>query len=76
LLKGIVDMSRPLGLSVTIEGVETFDQLKILSRDIRPDLLQGFLFGSPLSALGIDTMSNTVWPFAEEMSAAKRSSRS
>ncbi|MHA6644289.1 putative bifunctional diguanylate cyclase/phosphodiesterase [Mesorhizobium sp. A623] len=76
LLKGIVDMSRPLGLSVTIEGVETFEQLEILSRDIRPDLLQGFLFGSPLSALGIDTMSSTVWPFAEEMKAAKRSGRS
>ena len=72
LLKGIVDMSRPLGLTVTVEGVETFDQLKILAQQIHPDLVQGFLFGSALSASGIETMSSTVWPFAEEMKAVKR----
>ena len=67
LIKGIVDMSRTLGLAVTVEGVETFDQLKILAQEIHPDLVQGFLFGSALSASGIQTMSSTVWPFAEEM---------
>ncbi len=72
LLKGIVDMSRQLGLNVTVEGVETFDQLKILSKQIHPDLLQGFLFGSALSASGIKTMSNTIWPFADKMKAPKR----
>jgi EAL domain-containing protein (putative c-di-GMP-specific phosphodiesterase class I) len=72
LLKGIVDMSRPLGLAVTVEGVETFDQLKILAHQIHPDLVQGFLFGSALSASGIETMSSTVWPFAEEMNAIKQ----
>ncbi len=30
LLKGIVNLSRPLGLTVTVEGVETFEQMKIL----------------------------------------------
>jgi len=69
LLAGIVNMSRPLGLTVTVEGVETFDQLRILAQEIRPDLLQGFLFGSALSASGIQTMSNTVWPFSEQMEA-------
>ena len=72
LLKGIVDMSRPLDLAVTVEGVETFDQLKILAHQIRPDLVQGFLFGSALSASGIETMSSTVWPFAEEMKAIRQ----
>lgn len=72
LLKGIVGMSRPLGLAVTVEGVETFEQLKILAQEIHPDLLQGFLFGSALSASGIETMSNTVWPFAEEMKNVRR----
>ncbi len=71
LLKGIIDMSRPLGLAVTVEGVETFDQLRILARQIHPDLLQGFLFGSALSASGIETMSNTVWPFTDEMKAGE-----
>ncbi|MEP9372453.1 EAL domain-containing protein [Mesorhizobium sp. KR1-2] len=72
LLKGIVNLSRPLGLAVTVEGVETYEQLKILSLEVKPDLVQGFLFGSALSASGIETMSNTVWPFAEEMRVAKR----
>ena len=44
LLKGIVSLSRPLGLAVTIEGVETFEQLKILAHEIKPDFVQGFLF--------------------------------
>jgi diguanylate cyclase (GGDEF)-like protein len=72
LLKGIVKLSRQLGLLVTVEGVETFEQLKILALKVRPDLVQGFLFGSALTASGIDTMSTTVWPFANEISAAKR----
>ncbi|MCC0037990.1 MAG: EAL domain-containing protein [Brucellaceae bacterium] len=66
LLKGIVNLSRPLGLAVTIEGVETFDQLKVLEHVVKPDLVQGFLFGSALTPSGIQTMSNTVWPFAAE----------
>ena len=66
LLKGIVDLSRPLGLSITVEGVENFEQLRILARDVKPDLVQGFLFGSALTASGIATMSNTVWPVSED----------
>jgi EAL domain-containing protein (putative c-di-GMP-specific phosphodiesterase class I) len=72
LLKGIVNLSRPLGLSVTIEGVETFEQLKILALEVKPDLAQGFLFGSALTASGIDTMSTTVWPFASEIKSSRR----
>ena len=74
LLKGIVNLSRPLGLTVTVEGVETFEQLKILALEVKPDLVQGFLFGSALSASGIETMSSTVWPFAKDIrDAAPRS---
>ncbi|AZO40878.1 MULTISPECIES: EAL domain-containing protein [Mesorhizobium] len=75
LLKGIVNLSRPLGLSVTVEGVETFEQLKILALQVKPDLVQGFLFGSALSASGIETMSTTVWPFAKDINTAKRAAR-
>jgi diguanylate cyclase (GGDEF)-like protein len=67
LLKGIVNLSRPLGLSVTVEGVETFEQLKILSQQVKPDLVQGFLFGAALSASGIETMSNMTWPFQNQL---------
>lgn len=75
LLKGIVDLSRTLGLSVTVEGVETFEQLKILAVEVHPDLVQGFLFGSALSSSGIETMSNTVWPFAKDIGLARISAR-
>jgi diguanylate cyclase (GGDEF)-like protein len=75
LLKGIVNLSRPLGLSVTVEGVETFEQLKILAVEVKPDLVQGFLFGSALSASGIETMSTTVWPFAKDIQTAERAAR-
>ena len=50
----------------TVEGVETFEQLKILALQVKPDLVQGFLFGAALSASGIETMSNVTWPFAAE----------
>src|SRR5690606_16882290 len=72
LLKGIVNLSRPLGLAVTVEGVETFEQLKILALNVKPDLVQGFLFGSALTSSGIETMSSVTWPFASEMQAAVR----
>ena len=72
LLKGIVNLSRPLGLTVTIEGVETFEQLKILALEVKPDLVQGFLFGAALTASGIETMSNTIWPFAKDIRDFKR----
>ncbi|MEP6565583.1 MAG: EAL domain-containing protein, partial [Mesorhizobium sp.] len=67
LLKGIVDLTRVLGLSVTVEGVETFEQLKILVHSVKPDFVQGFLFGAALSASGIETMSNVTWPFAADL---------
>lgn len=74
LLKGIVGLTRTLGLVVTIEGVETFEQLRILMQSAKPDLVQGFLFGAPLSASGIETMSNVTWPFAAELPLAKLAS--
>jgi diguanylate cyclase (GGDEF)-like protein len=67
LLKGIVALSNRLGLLVTVEGVETFDQLKILAIEVKPELVQGFLFGSALTASGIETMSTTTWPFAKQI---------
>ena len=75
LLRGVVNLSRSLGLTVTVEGVETFEQLKILALEVKPDLVQGFLFGAALSASGIETMSNTVWPFAQDIKSARRAAR-
>jgi diguanylate cyclase (GGDEF)-like protein len=75
LLRGIADLSRSLGLVVTMEGVETFEQLKVLALNVKPDLVQGFLFGSALTASGIETMSSTVWPFGSEIENVRRSSQ-
>ena len=67
LLKGVVDLSNRLGLLVTVEGVETFEQLKVLALEVKPELVQGFLFGSALTASGIDAMSAATWPFAQQI---------
>ena len=71
LLCGIVSLSRKLGLKITIEGVETFEQLKLLSGRVKPDLLQGFLFGAALSASGIEALSKKAVPFGEDISRLK-----
>jgi diguanylate cyclase (GGDEF)-like protein len=62
LLKGVVNLSRSLGLKITVEGIETYEQFQILAKEVKPDLMQGFLFGSALSASGIETMSKSIWP--------------
>lgn len=72
LLTDIVKLCRRLGLTVTIEGVETFEQLKILSQHVKPEFAQGFLFGAPLTASGIETMSTTSWPFAKDIRSNAR----
>jgi diguanylate cyclase (GGDEF)-like protein len=72
LLTKVCELSRGLGMSVTIEGVETFEQLKILATHVDPDLVQGFLFGAALTATGIETMSSMTWPFAGELRAAAK----
>ncbi|RFC66930.1 MULTISPECIES: putative bifunctional diguanylate cyclase/phosphodiesterase [Mesorhizobium] len=63
LIAGIVGLCHSLGKSVTVEGIETFDQLSALLPEARPETLQGFLFGSALTANGIKTMSTAVWQF-------------
>jgi len=66
LLKSVVQLSRSLGLAVTVEGVETLDQLKLLQQSARPDQVQGFLFGAALSPSGARTMSEGSWSFEDE----------
>ncbi|WP_336057567.1 putative bifunctional diguanylate cyclase/phosphodiesterase [Nitratireductor sp. CH_MIT9313-5] len=70
LITGVVELSRNLGLAITVEGVETFGQLKTLSVAVQPDLVQGFLFGSALSASGIKTMSQSSWALGSELQKA------
>ena len=45
----IVETAHVLGMSVVVEGVETLEQLRILQDHIRPDALQGFVLGRPMT---------------------------
>ncbi len=54
LLRGVTQLSHELGFGVTIEGVETEDQLKLIRGTGGADLVQGFLLGTPLSAAEIN----------------------
>lgn len=49
IISTILSMSRSLGLTVVAEGVETTEQLALLSA-LRCDEMQGFIFSKPLPA--------------------------
>ena len=53
LLRGIVTLSRELGLSIVIEGVETQDQLGLINKYKCADLIQGYVFSMPISSANI-----------------------
>lgn len=50
LLRSIAHMSKELDLTVTVEGVETDEQLDLISSLGMVDEIQGFLFGAPMPA--------------------------
>lgn len=47
LLRSVTQLSADLGMTVVIEGVETFDQLALLSANGAVDEVQGYLFSPP-----------------------------
>lgn len=53
-------MGRTLGLTVIAEGIERTEQLEAL-RGMSGRYAQGFLFGSPQSALGIGELLGASW---------------
>jgi diguanylate cyclase (GGDEF)-like protein len=50
LLQNVAQLGKDINLLVTAEGVETEEQLQLISENTRVDHIQGFLFGVPLSA--------------------------
>jgi diguanylate cyclase (GGDEF)-like protein len=48
LLRGVVNLARELGLEVVVEGVETEDQLMMISDNNCADIIQGYIFGTPM----------------------------
>jgi diguanylate cyclase (GGDEF)-like protein len=55
IIQAIVALGRALGLSITVEGVET-EQQRVLLRLAGCDELQGFLFARPAPAKAIDRL--------------------
>ena len=48
LLRGVVHLARELGLDVVVEGVETEAQLVLIRENNCADLIQGYIFGTPM----------------------------
>jgi EAL domain-containing protein (putative c-di-GMP-specific phosphodiesterase class I) len=52
-LRGVARMSADLGLRLVVEGVETDEQLLLISAVESVDEVQGYLFAPPLPASAI-----------------------
>ena len=55
IVRAIVNLGHNLGLHVTVEGVETAEQLAIL-RELHCEQMQGYLFARPMATLGVSEL--------------------
>jgi diguanylate cyclase (GGDEF)-like protein len=53
LLRGVARLSADLGMSVVVEGIETNEQLELISADGAVSEAQGYLFSRPVPAVRI-----------------------
>ncbi|PHR19035.1 MAG: GGDEF-domain containing protein [Hoeflea sp.] len=58
IVAGIIKLCRKLDLRCVLEGVETQDEMVILS-DLQPDLIQGYLYGKPMPVAQVLETINT-----------------
>jgi diguanylate cyclase (GGDEF)-like protein/PAS domain S-box-containing protein len=58
LLRGIAKLSADLGLSVAVEGIETVEQLTLISAEGNVSEAQGFLFSPAIPAKQIEILLN------------------
>jgi diguanylate cyclase (GGDEF)-like protein len=58
LLRGVARLSADLGMSVVVEGIETNQQLELISADGTVTEAQGYLFSRPVPALTIRQLLN------------------
>ncbi|MGJ4952229.1 putative bifunctional diguanylate cyclase/phosphodiesterase [Bradyrhizobium sp. HKCCYLS20291] len=58
LLRGVARLSADLGMSVVVEGIETNEQLELVSADGTVTEAQGYLFSRPVPALRIRQLLN------------------
>ena len=57
LLRGIVSLSRGLDIGIVVEGVETREQLSLLKKHNCADLVQGYVFSTPIAAHAIESLA-------------------
>jgi diguanylate cyclase (GGDEF)-like protein len=58
LLRGVARLSADLGMSVVVEGIETNEQLELISVDGTVTEAQGYLFSRPVPAVQIRQLLN------------------
>ncbi|MBB5703147.1 diguanylate cyclase (GGDEF)-like protein [Ochrobactrum daejeonense] len=58
LLRGVTQLSHELGLGVTVEGVETEEQLALIRVAAGADLVQGYLLGMPMPVEAIGALTS------------------
>ena len=58
LLRGVARLSADLGMSVVVEGVETNEQLELISADGTVTEAQGYLFSRPVPAIRVRQLLN------------------
>jgi diguanylate cyclase (GGDEF)-like protein len=58
LLRGVARLSADLGMSVVVEGVETNEQLELISTDGTVTEAQGYLFSRPVPAVQVRQLLN------------------
>jgi diguanylate cyclase (GGDEF)-like protein len=58
LLRGVARLSADLGMSVVVEGIETNEQLELISADGTVTEAQGYLFSRPVPAARIRQLLN------------------
>jgi diguanylate cyclase (GGDEF)-like protein len=76
LLRGVARLSADLGMAVVVEGIETNDQLELISADGTVTEGQGYLFSRPVPAVRIRQLLNASHGRRvreDQMAAASRS---
>jgi diguanylate cyclase (GGDEF)-like protein len=73
IVAGVINLCRKLDLRCVLEGVETQEEMAILT-DLQPDLIQGYLYGKPMSASdAIQMISDQGSPASAELMKHNRS---
>lgn len=76
LLRGVARLSADLGMSVVVEGIETNEQLELISADGTVSEGQGYLFSRPVPAVRVRQLLNASHgqrAGPDQMAAASRS---